>query len=104
MYLGLESVVMTQFDVQSFCSLIQERKITYTYVAPPVLVHLAKNPVVGKFDLSSLRMITCGAAPLSKDLIMAVYNRLKVPTKQAYGLSETSPVSHDQVVISTPSE
>lgn len=100
MYLGIQTVVMPQFDMETFCSLIQERRITYTYVAPPVLVHLAKSPVVDRFNLSTLRMITCGAAPLSKDLIMAVYDRLKVPTKQAYGLSETSPVTHDQVSIS----
>jgi 4-coumarate--CoA ligase len=87
---------MSSFNLADFCSIIQEHKITYTYVAPPIVVHLAKNPVVSNYDLSSLRMITCGAAPLTKDLIYAVKDRLGTEVKQAYGLSETSPVTHIQ--------
>ncbi|KAE8443558.1 hypothetical protein EG329_001720 [Mollisiaceae sp. DMI_Dod_QoI] len=42
-------------------------------------------------------MITSGAAPLTKELIYAVHNRLGTEVKQAYGLSETSPVTHMQL-------
>lgn len=90
-------VVMASFGMEPFCQLVQKYSITYTYLAPPVVIHLAKHPVVGKYDVSSLRMITSGGAPLTRDLIEAVYERLKIPTKQAYGLSETSPVTHMQV-------
>lgn len=41
-------------------------------------------------------MLTSGAAPLAKDLIVAVWDRLRIPVKQAYGLSETSPATHVQ--------
>jgi 4-coumarate--CoA ligase len=41
-------------------------------------------------------MLSSGAAPLTKDLVDAVYARLKLPIKQAYGLSETSPSCHNQ--------
>lgn len=37
-----------------------------------------------------------GAAPLTKDLVDAVYKRLKIPVKQGYGLTETSPTTHTQ--------
>lgn len=90
---------MSSFDLPTFCALIQEHKITYTYVAPPVVLHLAKSPVVAEYDLSSLRMITSGAAPLTKELIYAVHKRLGTEVKQAYGLSETSPVTHMQVCV-----
>jgi 4-coumarate--CoA ligase len=96
-FAGLTSIVMSSFDLAKFCSIIQEYKITYTYVAPPVVLHLAKSPVVEKYDLSSLKMITSGAAPLSKELIFAVHERLGTEVKQAYGLSESSPVTHMQV-------
>ena len=43
-------------------------------------------------------MITSGAAPLTKQLIYAVKDRLGTEVKQAYGLSETSPVTHIQKV------
>ena len=35
---------------------------------PPVLVYLAKNPLVAQYDLSSIRQVSCGAAPLSRQL------------------------------------
>ncbi|PVH74778.1 putative 4-coumarate--CoA ligase 1 [Cadophora sp. DSE1049] len=95
-YTGLTTLVMSAFDLKLFCSLIQDHKITYTYVAPPVVLHLAKNPAVDDYDLSSLRMITSGAAPLTKELIYAVKKRLGTEVKQAYGLSETSPATHIQ--------
>ncbi|KAK0111738.1 hypothetical protein ONS95_002076 [Cadophora gregata] len=96
-YAGFTTIVMSAFDLKLFCRLIQDYKITYTYVAPPVVLHLAKNPVVDDYDLSSLRMMTSGAAPLTKELIHAVHKRLGIEVKQAYGLSETSPATHIQV-------
>jgi len=96
-YAGLHTVVMSSFDLKKFLSIIQDHKVTYTYVAPPVVLHLAKNSLVDDYDLSALRMITCGAAPLTKELIYAVKKRINTEVKQAYGLSETSPVTHIQV-------
>lgn len=97
MHIGVETVVMPSFDLKLFCTIIQNHKITYCYIAPPVAVHLAKNPVVESYNLKSLRMVTSGAAPLTKELILEVYERLGLRVKQAYGLSETSPVTHMQV-------
>ncbi len=90
---------MPSFDLRTFCEMIQKHKITYTYVAPPVVLHLAKSAIVSEYDLSNLRMITSGAAPLRKELIFSVKKRLGVEVKQAYGLSETSPGTHIQVRI-----
>ena len=93
---------MQSFDLPLFCSIIQDYKITYTYLAPPVILHLAKNPIITNYDLSSLKTITSGAAPLTKDLIVAVHERLGIEVKQAYGLSETSPATHMQVSLPSP--
>lgn len=87
---------MSKYDLKKFCFYIQEYRITMAYVVPPVVLQLAKDPVVAQFDLSSLRMMSSGAAPLAKDLVDAVYQRLQVPIKQGYGLSETSPTTHSQ--------
>ncbi|RFU31232.1 hypothetical protein B7463_g5118, partial [Scytalidium lignicola] len=96
MYTGLELVVMAKFDLEKFCSHIQNFKISFAYVVPPVVLALAKHPVVAKYDLSSIRMMNSGAAPLTRDIVEAVWTRLKVPVKQGYGLSETSPTTHAQ--------
>jgi 4-coumarate--CoA ligase len=94
---GIEVLVMPAFNLEVFLRTIQEHKITFIYVAPPVIVRLARDEVVNKFDLSSVKMITSGAAPLTKELVDSVYKRLKIKVNQAYGLSETSPMTHTQV-------
>ncbi|KAL9099562.1 MAG: hypothetical protein Q9163_004955 [Psora crenata] len=96
LYSGLTLVVMSKFDIEKLCSNIQRYKITYAYVVPPVILLLGKHPVVEKYDLSSLRMLNSGAAPLSQELVEAVYKRVRIPIKQGYGLSETSPSTHTQ--------
>jgi len=93
---GIELVVMPAFDLKLFLTTIQEQKITFIYVAPPVLVRLARDTVVDNYDLSSVKMITSGAAPLTQELVDAVHKRLKIKINQAYGLSETSPMTHTQ--------
>ena len=87
---------MPKFEIEKFCSIIQKHKITFAYVVPPVVLLLGKHSIVDKYDLSSLRMLNSGAAPLTQELVEAVYKRLKVPIKQGYGLSETSPTTHTQ--------
>jgi 4-coumarate--CoA ligase len=93
---GLELVVMTKFDLEKFCSHIEKFKITFAYVVPPVILLLGKSAIVDKYDVSTVRMMNSGAAPLTKDLVDAVYKRLNIPIKQGYGLSETSPTTHTQ--------
>ena len=87
---------MPKFEVEKFCAVIQKHQIAFAYVVPPVILLLGKHPVIEQYDLSSLRMLNCGAAPLTHELVEAVYKRLKVPVKQGYGLSETSPTTHTQ--------
>jgi acyl-CoA synthetase (AMP-forming)/AMP-acid ligase II len=91
---GASIVTMPRFDLPQFLELIQKHKITRANVVPPVLVALAKHPLVDQYDLSSLVEMTSGAAPLGADLAEAVVQRLGCNIVQGYGLTETSPVSH----------
>ena len=93
---GWTMVVMSKFELEAMCKLVQKHRITFMYVAPPVIVGMAKHPMISNYDLSSLRMINSGAAPLTKELVDDLYNRLNIPVKQGYGLSETSPTTHTQ--------
>lgn len=95
-YSGLQLVVMSRFDLEKACQVIQDFKITYAYVPPPVVLALGKEPAVDKYDLSTLKLMHSGAAPLTAELIDLVWNRLKIAVKQGYGLSEAGPVSHAQ--------
>jgi acyl-CoA synthetase (AMP-forming)/AMP-acid ligase II len=93
-------VSLPRFELDQFLRTIQDRKITRAFVAPPIVLALAKHPMVDQFDLSSLRSILSGAAPLDADLAQAAQDRLRkgagdgVTVAQGYGMTELSPVSH----------
>lgn len=93
---GWTLVVMPKYDIETFCQTIQQHRITFAYVVPPVVLQLAKHPAVSKYDLSSIRMMNSGAAPLTRELVDALYARINIRVKQGYGLSETSPTTHTQ--------
>jgi 4-coumarate--CoA ligase len=96
-YLGTTMHIMQRFNLEQLCQSIQANRITIAYLVPPVVLLLAKHPIVDKYNLSSLRMMHSAAAPLTNDLIEMAYRRLKVPIRQAYGISEASPNISSQV-------
>ncbi len=92
---GATIVTMPRFDLVQFLELIQKYRITKTNLVPPVLVALAKHPLVDKYDLSSIVEFFSGAAPLSQELATEVSRRIHgCSVVQGYGLTETSPVTH----------
>ena len=91
---GATIVTMPKFDLEQFLSLVQEHRITRAYLVPPIILALAKHPLVDNYDLSSLEVILYGAAPLGEDLQNAVRERIGCQLLQGYGLTETSPVTN----------
>lgn len=91
---GATIVTMPRFDLEEWLGLVEEHRATLAYVVPPIALGLAKHPAVDGSDLSSLRVILSGAAPLGADLARAVTARIGKPTIQGYGMTELSPVSH----------
>lgn len=83
---------MPKFDLPSFLNNIQTYKVTNTFIVPPVALALAKHPMVNDYDLTSLRHIACGAAPLPKDLCEMIEKRLGVYCRQGFGMTEASPL------------
>ena len=91
---GATIVTIPRFDLEQFLELSQKYSTTRAYLVPPVILALAKHPVVDNYDLSSIKLIMSGAAPLSGDLAAAASERLGCYVMQGYGLTETSPVTH----------
>jgi acyl-CoA synthetase (AMP-forming)/AMP-acid ligase II len=93
--LGATVVVLPRFDLDTFLAAIEKHRITGLYVAPPIVLALAKHPAVEGYDLSSLKYILCSAAPLDAELAAACARRLGLPPiGQAYGMTELSPGTH----------
>jgi acyl-CoA synthetase (AMP-forming)/AMP-acid ligase II len=91
---GATLITMPRFDLEKFLGLLAEHRVTRGFVAPPIVVALAKHPIVDRFDLSALSQIFSGAAPLSAELALECGRRLGCEVVQGYGMTELSPVSH----------
>jgi 4-coumarate--CoA ligase len=91
---GATVITMPRFDLEQFLRLHQEYGITRSFVAPPIVLALAKHPLVDQFDLSALEQVFSGAAPLSAELAEEAGKRLDAEVVQGYGMTEMSPVSH----------
>ena len=94
LYKGATVVTMPKFELESFLGLIQKHKVTYANVVPPIVLALAKHPLVDQYDLSTLTGMMSGAAPLGGDVAGAAAERLGCEVTQGYGMTELSPVSH----------
>lgn len=81
-----------RFELPAFLQTIQDHCPQRAHLVPPILLGLAKHPIVDKYDLSSLEMIISAAAPLGLDVEEAVQARLQCGVKQAWGMSELSPI------------
>ncbi|MEU2975710.1 4-coumarate--CoA ligase family protein [Streptomyces hirsutus] len=93
--MGATVVVLPRFDLETFLAAIQNHRITGLYVAPPIVLALAKHPLVAEYDLSSLKHVISAAAPLDASLAAACSQRLGLPpVGQAYGMTELSPGTH----------
>ncbi|CAB3245736.1 unnamed protein product [Arctia plantaginis] len=90
-----QMVYLAGFNPLKYLSTIQEYKVTSLAAVPPIVVFLGKAPIVEKYDLSSIAVIWCGAAPLSAETINQAMKRLPncIGIFQAYGMTETSLVA-----------
>ncbi len=91
---GAAIVVMPRFEMEQFLGAMQAYGVTRAHLVPPIILALAKQPVIDEYDLSTLKLIMSGAAPLGESLTAACCERLKCVIKQGYGMTEASPVTH----------
>jgi acyl-CoA synthetase (AMP-forming)/AMP-acid ligase II len=98
MMLGLAGggtiVSMPRFDLMEFLAIVQKYKVSILPLVPPIVLGLVKHPAVAQFDLSTVRLVFSGAAPLGEDIAKALATKLGCPVVQGYGMTEASPVTH----------
>ena len=91
---GATIVTMPRFDLEGLLDIVEGHGATLLHIAPPVVLAFATAPQVEGRDFSSLRIVISGAAPLDEDLAGRAEQRIGVPIRQGYGMTELSPVSH----------
>ena len=94
LYKGATIIVMSRFELEQFLRALETYKITRAHLVPPIILALAKQAIVDNYNLSNLKLIMSGAAPLDKTLTGACTERLGCVIKQGYGMTESSPVTH----------
>ena len=87
-------VTLPRFDLEAFLRLTQDHATRWVFCVPPVALALARHPLVDDFDLSAVKAILSGAAPLGAATTDAIAARLGCSAMQGYGMTEMSPVSH----------
>jgi 4-coumarate--CoA ligase len=88
--LGVKVYVMKKFEYAAFLRVIERYQITHLQVAPPILVMLGRRPETVKYNLSSVKHILCGAAPLSRELQNEIASRFNVQINQGWGMTEVT--------------
>ena len=87
---GATVVTMARFELGAFLRVVQDRRVTASIVAPPIALALARHPTVERFELSALRWLGCGAAPLDRRIEEQCAQRLGCAFGQGYGMTETT--------------
>lgn len=91
---GATVVILPRFDLAAFFRAVEVYRATRAELVPPMVLGLAASDLIDSHDVSSLRVLTSGAAPLGADLARACAQRIGCRVKQAYGLTEIAGGSH----------
>ncbi|WP_328815703.1 class I adenylate-forming enzyme family protein [Nonomuraea cypriaca] len=88
-----QAVLMRWFEPKTFLSLAAEQRVRYGTVVPAMLQMLLAEPLESH-PLPDLAFLTCGAAPLGRDVLAEFERRMPgVRILEGYGLTETSAVT-----------
>jgi fatty-acyl-CoA synthase len=88
MTLGGEIVIMPRPDLAEFLGLIQNHKITHTFLPPTLIYMLLDHPDLPGTDLTSLQCLWYGAAPMSASRLEEALTRIGPVMGQLFGQTE----------------
>jgi 4-coumarate--CoA ligase len=90
---GIPVYIMKKFDFIQMLENIEKFKISELFMVPPIVVTMAKHPASRKYDLSSVRKILSGAAPLGREVsveLESLWPKGDVNVKQGWGQTEVT--------------
>ncbi|WOK92669.1 putative 4-coumarate--CoA ligase 3 [Canna indica] len=90
---GSAILIMKKFEISAMLELVQRYRVTVAPLVPPVVLDFVKSPLIDSYDLSSIRTVMSGAAPMGKELEDKFMSKLpNAILGQGYGMTEAGPV------------
>jgi fatty-acyl-CoA synthase len=87
---GATVVLERSFDPTRVLELIPRQRITTMFGVPAMFLFMSQHPAFAATDLSTVRSLICGGAPVPEALIR-LYGERGISFAQGYGLTETAP-------------
>jgi long-chain acyl-CoA synthetase len=87
---GGTTVIARQAAPEELLAAIGRERVTHTFLVPAVIQTVVEHPDVGKYDLSSLRLVSYGAAPMNETLLRRAIDVLGCDFLGVYGMTETA--------------
>ncbi len=108
-FLGATNVFMSASGIDTILQTVEAHRVTDFVLVPTQIMSLLENPNVGKYDLSSIKAIYYGTAPISVELLKRLMRLMKCKFSQTYGMTETFvPISilkpEDHILEGDPEE
>lgn len=86
---GGHLVLQRAFDAQAVLDAVAAYRITVSFAVPAMLLFISQHEAFEAADLSSLRLIAVGGAPMPEPLLR-LYGARNIPVHQGYGMTETA--------------
>ena len=90
---GAGHAYLPDFTPGAFLAAVEKSRATFSMLTPTVIIRIIREGRMGDFDLSSLRRLTYGSAPMDAAWIRRTIDAFPgVELVHSYGLTETSPI------------
>lgn len=87
---GRTLVILPQFDPELWLQAVQRERVTHAFVVPTMLKRLMDYPAFARHDISSLKLITYGAAPMPYEVVCRAIEVFECDLMNAYGQTEST--------------
>lgn len=90
-WVGGRHVCLPTFEAEAALAAIERERVTLTNLIPTMLSRMLAAHSIGRRDISSLRLILSGGAPIAPETVRRIVAAFGCEYVQTYGMTETSP-------------
>ena len=87
---GRKLAILPQFDPSGWLDMVEREGVTHAFVVPTMLKRIMEADGFEKYDISSLKLITYGAAPMPWEVVRTAIGTFTCGLMNAYGQTEST--------------